>query len=96
MGPTGCGRTEVYRVLARAIATGCAAPTNPYLQANNKKKVRGGDGGRLPSLKESGAVAGAACACQKTWSRCLCLVQQQGSRRARGCGSKLSTDHACP
>lgn len=39
MGPSGCGRSEVIRVLARAISAGCAAPTNPYLQANNKKKV---------------------------------------------------------
>jgi len=39
MGPSGCGRSEVIRVLARAITAGCAAPTNPYLQANNKKKV---------------------------------------------------------
>lgn len=39
MGPTGCGRSEVVRVLARAIAIGTAAPTNPYLRTNNKKKV---------------------------------------------------------
>lgn len=53
MGPTGCGRSEIIRVLARAIAIGAPAPTNPYLHANNKKKVRatslalrGRDGGR--------------------------------------------------
>ena len=45
MGPTGCGRSEVIRVLARAIAIGAQAPTNPYLQANNKKKVSGLGGG---------------------------------------------------
>jgi len=39
MGPTGCGRSEVVRVLARAIAIGAQTPTNPYLQANNKKKA---------------------------------------------------------
>ncbi|GAB4813657.1 hypothetical protein N2152v2_000703 [Parachlorella kessleri] len=38
MGPTGTGRTEVYRVLAKAITAGCADPINPYIQANNKKK----------------------------------------------------------
>lgn len=39
MGPTGCGRSEVYRVLAKALTTGCSNPVNPYVQANNKKKV---------------------------------------------------------
>lgn len=39
MGPTGCGRSEVIRVLAKAISAGCDAPSNPYLQANNRKKV---------------------------------------------------------
>lgn len=40
MGPSGCGRTEVYRVLAKAITTGVSgSPSNPYLQANNRKKV---------------------------------------------------------
>ena len=41
LGPTGCGRSEVIRVLARAISAGCDAPSNPYLQANNRKKVGG-------------------------------------------------------
>lgn len=40
MGPAGCGRSEVIQVLARAVTAGCTAPTNPYLQVNNKKKVR--------------------------------------------------------
>lgn len=39
MGPTGCGRTECYRVLARAIARGTDAPVNDYLKANNRRKV---------------------------------------------------------
>ena len=39
MGPSGCGRSEVIRVLAKAITAGCSQPTNPYMQANNKKKV---------------------------------------------------------
>ena len=51
MGPTGCGRSEVIRVLARAIAIGAQAPTNPYLQANNKKKVSGLGGWLLAAVK---------------------------------------------
>ncbi|KAI3429649.1 hypothetical protein D9Q98_005734 [Chlorella vulgaris] len=39
MGPSGCGRSEVIRVLAKAMSAGCSAPSNPYLQANNRKKV---------------------------------------------------------
>eukprot|EP00884_Botryococcus_braunii_P010094 jgi/Botrbrau1/19086/Bobra.0077s0003.2 len=39
MGPTGAGRTECYRVLARAIATGTDKPINTYLEATNRKKV---------------------------------------------------------
>ncbi|GBF96391.1 dynein heavy chain axonemal [Raphidocelis subcapitata] len=39
MGPTGCGRTECYRVLARAIAKGTNEPVNDYLKMNNRKKV---------------------------------------------------------
>jgi ABC-type phosphate transport system ATPase subunit len=41
MGPSGCGRSEVIRVLAKAMSAGCSAPSNPYLQANNRKKVCG-------------------------------------------------------
>ena len=44
MGPSGCGRSEVIRVLARAISAGCAEPSNPYLQVNNRKKVGQGPG----------------------------------------------------
>ena len=40
MGPTGCGRTEVYRVLAKAIQQGTDKPVNTYLEVNNRKKVR--------------------------------------------------------
>ena len=39
MGPTGCGRTEVYRVLAKAIQQGTDKPVNTYLEVNNRKKV---------------------------------------------------------
>ncbi|KAI8464229.1 MAG: flagellar alpha dynein [Monoraphidium minutum] len=39
MGPTGCGRTECYKVLARAIAKGTAEPVNDYLKMTNKTKV---------------------------------------------------------
>ena len=39
MGPTGSGRSECYKVLAKAIQTGTAKPVNTYLEACNKKKV---------------------------------------------------------
>lgn len=39
MGPTGTGRTECYRVLAKAITKGCNNPVNDYLKMTNKKKV---------------------------------------------------------
>ncbi|KAK9817742.1 hypothetical protein WJX72_001478 [[Myrmecia] bisecta] len=39
MGPTGSGRSECYKVLAKAITTGCDKPVNTYLEANNRKKV---------------------------------------------------------
>ncbi len=39
MGPTGSGRTEAYRVLARAITKGTNTPVNDYLKMTNKKKV---------------------------------------------------------
>ena len=41
MGPTGSGRTEAYRVLARAITKGTDKPVNDYLKMTNKKKVGG-------------------------------------------------------
>eukprot|EP00877_Chromochloris_zofingiensis_P015255 jgi/Chrzof1/9984/Cz04g22250.t1 len=39
MGPTGSGRSEIYKVLARAITKGCNNPVNDYLKMTNKKKV---------------------------------------------------------
>lgn len=39
MGPTGSGRSECYKVLAKAIQTGTNKPVNTYLEACNKKKV---------------------------------------------------------
>eukprot|EP00878_Enallax_costatus_P012531 GHUV01013087.1.p1 GENE.GHUV01013087.1~~GHUV01013087.1.p1 ORF type:complete len:2750 (+),score=1040.15 GHUV01013087.1:633-8882(+) len=39
MGPTGSGRTEVYKVLAKAITRGCQNPVNDYLKMTNRKKV---------------------------------------------------------
>lgn len=39
MGPTGTGRTECYRVLAKAITKGSNNPVNDYLKMTNKKKV---------------------------------------------------------
>ncbi|MEW5298846.1 MAG: hypothetical protein WDW36_001923 [Sanguina aurantia] len=39
MGPTGSGRTEAYRVLAKSITKGCASPVNDYLKMTNRKKV---------------------------------------------------------
>ncbi|CAD7704939.1 unnamed protein product [Ostreobium quekettii] len=39
MGPTGVGRTECYRVLAKAMTKGCDAPVNDYLKMTNRKKV---------------------------------------------------------
>ena len=39
MGPSGVGRTECYRTLAKAIERGCDEPSNTYLAANNKMKV---------------------------------------------------------
>ena len=40
MGPTGSGRSECYKVLAKAIQTGSAKPVNTYLEATNRKKVK--------------------------------------------------------
>ena len=39
MGPSGCGRTECYRVLAKAITKGCDHPENDYLKMTNRKKL---------------------------------------------------------
>lgn len=39
MGPTGSGRSECYKVLAKSITTGCDKPVNTYLEATNRKKV---------------------------------------------------------
>lgn len=39
MGPTGTGRTECYRVLAKAITKGTDEPENDYLKMVNRKKV---------------------------------------------------------
>lgn len=39
MGPTGSGRSECYKVLAKAIQTGTDKPANTYLEACNRKKV---------------------------------------------------------
>ena len=39
MGPTGVGRTEAYRVLAKAILKGTDEPADTYLASNNRKKV---------------------------------------------------------
>ena len=39
MGPTGSGRSECYKVLAKAIQTGTEKPVNTYLEACNRKKV---------------------------------------------------------
>lgn len=40
MGPTGSGRSECYKVLAKAIQTGTDKPANTYLEACNRKKVQ--------------------------------------------------------
>ena len=40
MGPTGSGRSECYKVLAKAIQTGSNKPVNTYLEATNRKKVK--------------------------------------------------------
>ncbi len=40
MGPTGSGRSECFKVLAKAIQTGTDKPVNTYLEACNRKKVR--------------------------------------------------------
>ena len=40
MGPTGSGRSECYKVLAKAIHTGTDKPVNTYLEACNRKKVQ--------------------------------------------------------
>lgn len=39
MGPTGTGRTEVYRTLARALTAGTDAPENDYLKMVNRQKI---------------------------------------------------------
>jgi dynein heavy chain, axonemal len=39
MGPTGAGRTEVYRVLKNALQTGTDAPVNDYLKMVNRQKI---------------------------------------------------------
>jgi dynein heavy chain, axonemal len=39
MGPTGAGRTEVYRTLAKALQTGTDAPVNDYLKMVNRQKI---------------------------------------------------------
>lgn len=39
MGPTGTGRTEAYRVLAKALTHGTDDPVNDYLKVNNKRKI---------------------------------------------------------
>lgn len=39
MGPTGSGRSECYKVLAKAIQAGTDKPVNTYLEACNRKKV---------------------------------------------------------
>ncbi|DBA86689.1 TPA: Dynein alpha chain, flagellar outer arm [Trebouxia sp. C0004] len=39
MGPTGSGRSECFKVLAKAIQTGTDKPVNTYLEACNRKKV---------------------------------------------------------
>lgn len=39
MGPTGSGRSECYKVLAKAITKGTSNPLNDYLKMVNKKKV---------------------------------------------------------
>jgi dynein heavy chain, axonemal len=39
MGPTGAGRTEVYRTLARALQVGTNQPVNDYLKMTNRQKI---------------------------------------------------------
>lgn len=39
MGPTGSGRSECYKVLAKAMQTGTDKPVNTYLEVTNRKKV---------------------------------------------------------
>jgi dynein heavy chain, axonemal len=39
MGPTGSGRTEVYRTLAKALTVGTDEPVNDYLKMVNRQKV---------------------------------------------------------
>jgi dynein heavy chain, axonemal len=39
MGPTGVGRTEVYRTLARALMAGTDEPVNDYLKMVNRQKI---------------------------------------------------------
>ena len=43
MGPSGVGRTECYRTLAKALEKGYDNPSNTYLSINNKKKVHVSD-----------------------------------------------------
>lgn len=39
MGPTGVGRSQVYKVLAKSITHGSETPVNDYLKVTNKKKI---------------------------------------------------------
>lgn len=80
MGPSGCGRSEVIRVLAKAITTGCAQPTNPYLQANNRKKVMPGAsrklGGHLICGWDQGLESGKGLAAILAGARSCALTLQ--------------------
>jgi hypothetical protein len=61
MGPTGSGRTEAYRVLARAITRGTERPVNDYLKMTNKQKVGGAGAGAAGGLAQcQGCSAGRA------------------------------------
>ena len=53
MGPTGSGRSECYKVLAKAIQTGSAKPVNTYLEATNRKKVEQSSSPADPECKSS-------------------------------------------
>jgi energy-coupling factor transporter ATP-binding protein EcfA2 len=56
MGPTGSGRSECFKVLAKAIQTGTDKPVNTYLEACNRKKVRLTATFYLPILQFSGKL----------------------------------------